>query len=85
MPRAMEAFVRKTFPDCRFFHLNTALMEGIRKLADIKEGPQVYAHIRNGTLSIFAFEGKNLLFSNIFPYQSAKDFIYFLLLFLFHF
>ena len=29
---------------------------------------------------VFVFEDKGLLFSNAFPYQSAKDFIYFLLL-----
>lgn len=80
MPRALETFVRQAFPGCRLFHISSALLEGIRKLATLKEGPQIYAHIKGGFIFVFAFEDKNLLFSNAFPYQNAKDFIYFLLL-----
>ena len=80
IPQAMEAFARQAFAGCRIFHATSALLQGIRKLAVSREGPQVFAHLRNGLVFIFAFEDKNLLFANAFPYRSAKDFIYFLLL-----
>ena len=80
IPRAMETFARQAFSGCRLFHISSALLQGIRKLAVSKEGPQVFAHLRNSLVFIFVFEDKKLLFANAFPYQSAKDFIYFLLL-----
>ncbi|MCB0547862.1 MAG: DUF3822 family protein [Phaeodactylibacter sp.] len=80
IPREMESLARQTFPGCRVFHITSALLQGIRKLAASREGPQVYAHLKDSMVYLFAFEDKNLLFSNAFPYQSAKDFIYFLLL-----
>ena len=80
MPRELEGFARESFPGCRLFHISSALLEGIRKLGTPREGPQVYAHLRDGLLFLLAFKDKDLLLSNAYPYQSAKDFIYFLLL-----
>ncbi|MCB0579059.1 MAG: DUF3822 family protein [Phaeodactylibacter sp.] len=80
VPRAIEAFARQAFPGCRWFHASSALLQGFRKLAISREGPQVFAHLGKGLVFILAFEGYNLLFSNAFSYKSAKDFIYFLLL-----
>ncbi len=80
MPQPVEGFFRQAFPGCRIFHIGSALLEGIRKMAALQEGPRVFAHFRNGLAFIFAFEDKNLLFFNAFSYQSAKDAIYYLLL-----
>lgn len=80
IPQAAERFFRQAFPGCRIFHVGSALLEGIRKLASLKEGPQAYAHIRGGLVFVLAFEDKNLLFFNAFPFQNAKDAIYYLLL-----
>ncbi|MCB0585657.1 MAG: DUF3822 family protein [Phaeodactylibacter sp.] len=80
LPKGLESFTRQYFSGCRLFHISSALLEGINKLPVSVEGPRVYAHLRDGLLFVFVFEDKNLLFSNAFPFKSAKDFIYFLLL-----
>ncbi|HQU59422.1 MAG: DUF3822 family protein [Phaeodactylibacter sp.] len=71
---------RRLFPGCRIFHITTALLEGLRHLAVQQERRSIFAHLKDGMLFVVLFEGKELLFANAFPYQAAKDFIYFILL-----
>ncbi len=80
VPQAIVSFIRQSFPACRLFHISTALLACIRNLPSPKEGHRVYAHLKDGLVFISVFDGSSLLFLNAFPYQSAKDFIYFLLL-----
>ncbi len=80
VPESVESFVRRSFPQCRLFHLATALLESYRNMPAQKEGHRVYAHLKGELVFISVFDGGNLLFFNAFPYQNTKDFIYFLLL-----
>lgn len=80
VPQAIVSFIRQSFPACRLFHISTALLAGIRNLPNPKEGHRVYAHLKDGLAFLSVFDGSSLLFFNAFPFQSAKDFIYFLLL-----
>ncbi|MCB0568276.1 MAG: DUF3822 family protein [Phaeodactylibacter sp.] len=78
--REEVSLARRLFPGCRFFHLATALLEGLRHNLGTQEGYSIFAHLRGGQLYIIVFEGKELRFSNAFRYQAAKDFIYYVLL-----
>lgn len=78
--KEVEAFARRAFPACRLAHQITALLPALRRLAAQQEGPAVFAHLKAGLLHLFVFEGENLLLANTFPYKTAKDFIYYVLM-----
>jgi len=68
------------FPGARLFHIHSALYWGCRKYTGQQGGMQIFVNVRQGYFSLLLFEGSNLLLANRYPYQSAKDFIYFILL-----
>jgi len=70
----------REFPGCRLFHLNTVLLLGFHKHASIQHNKCIYIHTRERFLFIALFEEGKLLFANSFSYNSAKDFLYFVLL-----
>lgn len=68
------------FPGARLFHIHTALFWGYRKYAAQQGGMQVFVHVRPSFFHLLIFDGSNLLLANRYAYQSAKDFLYFILL-----
>ena len=76
---AVENTVKAFFPNVRFFHHSTPLLEST--LAAFKNEPEkkMVVHVCRSQFEIIVTEGKKLLFYNTFPYQSSEDFIYYVL------
>jgi hypothetical protein len=61
------------------FKLHHSITNQIATLALRDRGKTVYCTVQSGFLQILYLNSAQLMFANIFPYQSAEDFIYFLL------
>jgi len=72
--------LRGYFPKAIIRHASTALIFGHRKIAENHTGRQICINVRNGVLQISLFDNKELLFFNTFPFQSSRDFIYYVML-----
>ncbi len=68
------------FPSAKLFHHQTAVLEGYSKLAAVLSGHQVFINVHDREVQVMAFVGKELLFNNVFPFQTPEDFIYYVLL-----
>lgn len=69
------------FPGASICHISTALLNGFQQVAAKREKThQLFLHVRTTEVYTFLFEGGNLKFSNSFPYQSTRDFIYYILM-----
>jgi len=75
---SLEEVVRRSFPGCRIYHLGHALLEGQRKLNRHKNA--VCFHLLDGHLFASVLQNRALGFFNVYPYQSAKDFVYYAML-----
>lgn len=73
-------FVQSMFPNARIYHSATALIEGYRKIAELKQGHQVFANVRDGQVQILFFDSQNLIFVNSYPFQTSQDLIYYIML-----
>lgn len=71
--------VRKYTGGGKIFHATTALLQSLIAFNE-KRGRTVFIHVTDGKLILTLLEGANLLFSNVFSYQSAKDFLYYVML-----
>ena len=81
LDRQLLNLTTKQFPDASVYHISTALLNSFRNLAAANEkATQLYLHIRSTEVFTFLFEGKELKFANSFPYQSTRDFIYYILM-----
>jgi hypothetical protein len=72
--------ISKELPNAKITHATTALIAGLLARQNVPTSPVLYLQIYPGWLVAVLIEGKNLLFANIFNYQSAKDFLYYVLL-----
>lgn len=72
--------IGKELPNAKITHATTALIAGLLARQNVPTSPVLYLQIYPGWLVAVLIEGKNLLFANIFNYQSAKDFLYYVLL-----
>ncbi|MBL7813692.1 MAG: DUF3822 family protein [Saprospiraceae bacterium] len=76
---SLVAAMKSTFPLAQQHHYMTALILGCQKLAERKEGHQVFANIRDGQVQILFFDHKSLIFANSFPFRTPQDLVYFIL------
>lgn len=72
--------VSKAFPAAKISHATTAFLAGLLARQNAPTSPVVYLQVYAGWLVAVILEGKNLLFANVFNYQSGKDFLYYVLL-----
>lgn len=74
-------FIQTIFPQhCTIHHVSTALIEGFQKVAELRQGHQVFANIRDGLVQILFFDGKDLVFANSYPFQFSQDLVYYLMM-----
>ena len=73
-------FTQATFPFAKRFHIFTALIYGCQKIAEMRQGHQVFANIRDSHIQILFFDGKDLVFANAFPFNTPQDLIYFIMM-----
>ena len=77
---AILKFVQSTFPLAKRFHVFSALIQGCQKIAETRQGHQVFANIRDGFIQILFFDGKDLVFANAYAFQAPQDLIYYLMM-----
>ncbi len=68
------------FPAAKYYHVFTALIQGFRKIAELRTGHQVFLNIRDGVAQVFFFDAGALIFANAFAYQTVQDVLYYLLM-----
>ena len=78
--QTLTGLARTTWPDVRFFHCSSVLIESL--LINFKnktDDNTLFLNVRNGGYDLVYFKDKNLHFHNFFRYNTKEDFIYFLL------
>jgi hypothetical protein len=76
----IQNFTQSTFPLAKRFHVFSALIQGCQKMAEVRNGHQIFANVRDGFVQILFFDGKELIFANAFPFQTPQDLIYFIMM-----
>ena len=77
-----ENFLKETgthFKELNLFNANTAFIESQLMLNKHREEAIVAVNVRSGSFDVVITQGSELLFSNIFNYETSEDFIYYLL------
>ena len=68
------------FPNANILHTATFFIKGTKELSKHRSGYQLYINVIGGNFQMVLFEDQDLLFSNVYNYQTANDFIYFTML-----
>lgn len=76
----LKNILHSYFPNAQLFHVSTLFIKGARELSKHRAGFQIYLNVIGRNFQIVLFENQDLVFSNIFSYKSANDFVYFLML-----
>jgi hypothetical protein len=71
--------LEKHFPNVKFNHHSSALLEGL--LTSYKNQPEqrIFVHVQASHFELVALKEKELFFYNSFRHQASEDFIYYLL------
>ena len=82
LDRQVLNLILRQFPEASLKHISTSLLNSFRQLStNSKEKMhQLFIHVRATEVYTFLYEGSDLKFANSFPYQSTRDFIYFILM-----
>ena len=72
-------FLIETFGSFDFFHFSSILIKKIYNKISCESCINFYVIPKNGLLNIILFEGKRLIFSNIFDYSCKEDVLYYIL------
>lgn len=72
--------ISKHFQAARKVHLYTAFLDALRPHAATQKGAHLFCHVRSRKIYLFLFDGTLLQYANHFTYQSARDFLYYVLL-----
>jgi hypothetical protein len=75
----MEVFAEQ-FSRVRFCHCGSAFLLAHHAMTDFQKGKQVFVNVWSSQVQVILYEGGELQFINTYPYQSFKDFIYFVML-----
>jgi len=77
---AIEFFESKYTTGTKYYNSFTSLINGIAKKMRTLSDKQVWLNVHLNVLQIILFDGQTLIFSNQFPFETEKDFIYYTLL-----
>ncbi len=78
--KEMTKLLKNYFPNSSMHHKVTCLIHGWHEQSKLKEGNKVYIHVDLNYFTISFFREKNLIFINRFQYNSAADFLYYVLM-----
>ena len=70
---------RKHFPNAKFNHHSSPLLEGVLNAYKNQAEKKIFVHVQLSHFEIVVLQGKDLLFYNSFRHQASEDFIYYLL------
>lgn len=79
-PKLLTEILTERFAGVRICHCSSALLLAHRALPEPEKEPLVLINVWSNQLIIMLYEGQDLQFINTYPYQSSKDFIYFVML-----
>lgn len=77
---AIEFFESQYTTKTIYYNSFTPLINGIAKKMQALSGKHIWINIHPKLLQIILFDGQALIFSNQFPFETEKDFIYYTLL-----
>ena len=80
LPKEMSSALRRYFSGAKIFHAGTPLYLAAQKKAAKLVNKSVYVNLMSRVLQIQIFDRDELIFYNAFPFATAKDFLYYLLL-----
>lgn len=80
LDKGLDRAIQKAFPKAYKTHYLSALTTIFQKNITARNEHQVFVHANPTELHVFVFEDTNLLIVNSFAYQTAKDFLYYILL-----
>lgn len=81
LPQAAVSFFESKFPQgVKYYNSFTPLINGIEKEMERLAGKHVWINIHPNVIQIIFFDGKELIFSNQFPFETEKDFLYYIML-----
>ncbi len=72
--------IRQALPQAGIFHLASAWLQAIADTPNAAASGGVYAHVFGNLLLLAGWNSGELQFFNIFTFQSANDFLYYVLL-----
>ncbi len=79
VPKNLVAEIRNKFPNSDFIHSTTSFMEGLLVQHKNNSGKKVFANFYSTHFEIAILNGKELLFSNAFRFQTSEDVAYYIL------
>jgi len=79
IPEELERCFNKHFPNHKWKHDSSILIESLLHQFKLQEGEKIYLSIQNTYFELMVLDGKKLKFFNNFSYKSAADLIYYLL------
>ena len=79
LPLSIKAKLDYLFPNIKYHHASSALIDTLVLQNKNQTGQKLFVHVQPSHLEILLIDGKKLLFYNTFNYNSAEDFIYYLL------
>lgn len=81
LPKSAVDFFRSKYGNrAIYYNAFTALINGYSKEMEQYSGKHVWLNVHPNLVQIILFDGNELIFSNQFPFQSDKDFLYYVLL-----
>lgn len=80
LKEADHQFVKQYFATGKIFHLGASLILGGHQLTNNHQDHFIFLNIRDKHIQVALFEKRTLLLFNEYPFQTAKDAVYFLLL-----
>lgn len=79
LPINLQKQLNRMFPAIQFHHFSSVLIAGLLTLNKNQTVKRLYVHVQPNQFEAIVIEGKRLHFYNTFNYQTAEDFIYYLL------
>jgi len=81
LPQAAIEFFESKYPKgIRYYNSFTSLINSFEREMKLLQGKHVWINVHPSILQIALFDGQSLIFSNQFPFESEKDFLYYTLL-----
>lgn len=78
--RPVESLLRNHFAGGRIFHIHSALLSGLWEVSIPQGTERLIANVHDRSAQVVLLRGRELVFANLFGYESAKDFLYFVML-----
>ncbi len=79
-PSAILDMLQHAFPDAPHRHFASPFLQAMRHYREEEKDPCLFLHIWDSYVLTVLFTGRELTFSNMFPYRHPQDVLYYLLL-----